>query len=950
MNSISTVDTFNSLVRNKYSRLSPEHQEHIAERGLLDNNWTEMTCYTTSAKNASGVLRYPAMSGGIMFGGYNNQYQFRPDTPWESENGKCPKYRTPMGGYDALLLRHLTDDRYWEPDYLKEACWKINGHPCLLLAEGGFKAIAGCSNGIPTIALLGVEMGLTGAKHNPENKRYLVPCIKKYAEAGLGFIITFDADATSNPDIHRAEKTLALTLKEYNVPVYTVTGHWNVEDGKGMDDFIQNKGIKAFRAILMKARSVDSESRDTGDKKTKKPPAPRETAALIAEQYGHQWKYDNEQKEWRVYSGKHWEKVEIGNFETLLMTVVDAKNIAYSSDAYLNDALALLTKLLREKHWGGADRRRFINFSNCVLDGSSGTTREHQPGDRFTSYLPFEHKPLAGDTSDALQALETNCPNINTWMRTAMRGDAKKIFKLLAIINGCLRFSFHGWQQFVHLIGAPGSGKGTFARLMEKVVGKDNTQPCSLESLKDGSTLASIIDKQLVVFGDERKPVGVESILRLTGGDSVNYREVYRPAANAYFYGLLLICSNDPIFMGNTTGLERRLCLVEFNNPIPKALRNPEMEASFDGEIASLIAIALAMPSSEVAQAIKGIGDAEIADFKATEWDMKVRMDSLAAFFEMELIVEDGASIRAGDLFDSYKDFCEEIKKPAMSLTTFSPGLEKLCTELHLPVVRDRSGRHVTFVGLRLRGKNDYHPTYSQELAALAGLNTPLAGLGAGLGAGLATIQCKGLQDLQDLSPNILGNSEITKETENEFQANQGKTEVKEVSPSSPASFASPLQDKGLSPAPSPASPANTSPSPATAQSKFRGEKLADEMREAIAKGSREDAKEVMERVAASGLQVRDFYNKALSEEEIVAMRALKNGDVTATMRTALAIGDSVEITFKSDYQGKKGEITDIGYGAKETDYYIQIEGEKVIVTVPVGSSDLVVFAHLRKL
>lgn len=121
-------------------------------------------------------------------------------------------------------------------------------------------------------------------------------------------------------------------------------------------------------------------------------------------------------------------------------------------------------------------------------------------------------------------------------------------------------------------------------------------------------------------------------------------------------------------------------------------------------------------------------------------------------------------------------------------------------------------------------------------------------------------------------------------------------------------------------------------------------------MRAAIAKGSREDAKEVMERVAASGMQVRGFYNKAFSEEEIVATRALKNGDVTPTMRTALAIGDSVEITLKSDYQDRKGEITDIGYGAKETDYYIQLEGEKVIVPIPVGSSDLVVFAHLRKL
>ncbi|MEG3967187.1 hypothetical protein QUA00_05965 [Microcoleus sp. T2B6] len=427
----------------------------------------------------------------------------------------------------------------------------------------------------------------------------------------------------------------------------------------------------------------------------------------MAEEYRPQWKYHEEQQTWRGWTGKCWEKIKPGPFKSLIVTTLDAKGVNYSGIEYVNNVIEMLKCYLREVYWQTWDKSRYINFENCVLDGDTLGTLPHSPGMGFTSYLPFPYQPLTGDLSDPLEALRVNCPSIHKFFRTAMQGDAKKIFKLLAIINSCLRFSFHGYQQFVHFIGVPGSGKGTCARLIEKVVGKDNTQPCSLDSLKDGSTIASIIDKQLVVFGDERKPVGVDSILRLTGGDSVNYREVYQPVASAHFYGLLLICSNDPIFMGNTTGLERRLCLVNFENAIPKHLRHSEMEASFDPEIGALIAIALSLPSSEVKQAIQGIGDAEIADFKAAEWDMKVRMDSLAAFFEMELIVEDGAQTRAGDLFDSYKDFCEEIKKPAMSLTTFSPGLEKLCTELHLPVVRDRSGRHVTFVGLRLRGKND---------------------------------------------------------------------------------------------------------------------------------------------------------------------------------------------------------------------------------------------------
>jgi hypothetical protein len=105
-----------------------------------------------------------------------------------------------------------------------------------------------------------------------------------------------------------------------------------------------------------------------------------------------------------------------------------------------------------------------------------------------------------------------------------------------------------------------------------------------------------------------------------------------------------------------------------------------------------------------------------------------------------------------------------------MSLTTFSPGLEKLCTELHQPVIRDRSGRHVTFIGLGLRRDEDEHPTYSQKLAVIAGQDSPNAGLDPGLDRGVSTMQGKGLQDLQDLTPNILENCQIS---ENKLSATE---------------------------------------------------------------------------------------------------------------------------------------------------------------------------------
>ncbi|MEG4317870.1 MULTISPECIES: hypothetical protein [unclassified Microcoleus] len=86
------------------------------------------------------MLGYPAKSPGIMFVGDGLQFQFKPDEPWQSADGKGkpPKYRSPVGEYDAFLPKHPADKGYWEVEQLKQACWKFNDHPYILITEGGF--------------------------------------------------------------------------------------------------------------------------------------------------------------------------------------------------------------------------------------------------------------------------------------------------------------------------------------------------------------------------------------------------------------------------------------------------------------------------------------------------------------------------------------------------------------------------------------------------------------------------------------------------------------------------------------------------------------------------------------------------------------------------------------------------------------------------------------------
>lgn len=767
--------------------LCPKHKSHIESRGLL-NEWSYANCRTVSADEASVYLGYAAKSGGILFLGFTTQFQFRPDKPWKSSGSKrAPKYRTPVGEYDAFLPQHPTDKNYWDTEKLRESCYRINDHPYLLITEGAFKAIAGCSHDLPTIGLMGISMGLTAKASDVQGQRYLIPTLESYARDGFGFIIAFDADAATNPSVLWEQRKLGRQLLKFGVPVRSVTAQWEPGtegETKGMDDFIQKKGIEEFRRMLVKSVSFEEWENnldtDEGQNFTEsKPPTPRQLARQIASDYGQIWKFDNETKTWRIWTGKHWERTEDGNFRTLLKTTIDARNIQYKGSSYITDVLSLLTDDLRVKHWDIWDRKRYIAFDDSVWDSLTGKILKHSPSMGFTSYLPYSYKPLTGTDASAIDILRNNCPNTYRWMNTAMQGDHQKILKLLAVINGLLKFRFFDLQMFVHLIGKPGSGKGTFIRLLQKIVGRENWKGCKLKNMDDGSTMASIIDKQLVACPDERTASGVDAILSLTGGDAVSYREVYKPASDAFFYGLLIVGSNNPIFVGDTTGLDRRLCLVHFDNPLPTVRRNSRIEAGMDAEISQLIAVALNLSDSTVSECIQGVGKNQIAEFKLQEWDMKVQTNSVAAHFDDCLIVDPTASTPTGKIYEHYKDWCGTALK-AVSHIKYPKMLSELCNDyLELsPVKWKRSGGRSWFEGLRFRTPGETSPTHSDSLSALipqnfptdTGCKTELNGVDTGLGRDSESLPDGNYSHLrgketQNCSENLESSSSLTEES-----------------------------------------------------------------------------------------------------------------------------------------------------------------------------------------
>ena len=730
--------------------------------------------------------------------------QFKPDEPILLPGEDKPsKYLTPSKKkgleHDAIALQHPSGVEYWQ-QVLDDASQPVP------VGEGVKKTGALMTCGFSALSVCGVEMGLIKGK--------LVKNLAAVAVPGRPIPIIYDADLLTKKEVQLALKKLAKVLIKQGC-IVTVAIIPAELDCKGIDDVLVTHGPEMVQKIMAEAQpyaqwlknlenQINSIAKtpDTGNERTaKKPPIPRDIAARVAEQYGHQLKYDDQQQTWRKWSGKHWEKMSIGAFGSWLKTTLDAKNVLYTGSAFLEDVRKLLEHDLRQLKWQFWDKSRYINFSNCVFDGAEAKTLEHSPGMGFTSLLPYEFKELIGNLSDVLEALRVNCPEVYNFFSEAMKGDPRKMLKLLAIINGILKYRFFDLQMLVHLVGAPGSGKGKFMRLCEKLVGALNTIACKLDRLSDGSTVASLIDKQLVVFPDERKPTGIDSILSLTGGDTISYRELYQPAASAHFYGCPMIASNKPIFIGDTTGLERRLCLVGFDNPIATDKRDHSLEAKLDAEIPALIAVALSMTDLAVTQAIRGTGANQIVEFKAKEWEMKTETDSIAAFFDSELVVDATASTETGRLYEAYKAFCEASGLSKFSIVKFPRILADLLADEKIPATRHQ-GRIAFFAGLRMRKKDDEHPTHSEHLSRLAGVGGVISGSLAGVGAGVEPLPDIHQRELRELDTifyqeikNDISEPPPIEKTESEIVKGKG------FSPSTPATPADALPVRDTTPA-----------------------------------------------------------------------------------------------------------------------------------------------------
>ena len=639
--------------------------------------------------------------------------QVKPDSPHiidpEKNPEKTAKYLTPSGTEPDAIFLAMPEPDYWQKVYDNK---DIPRH----WTEGGKKAGAGLSIGLATIALTGVWNWGKDGKLSPE--------VDKWVEFDTVHCIEFDSDYAKNPSCRAAILKFAKLIEAKGAIPLIVT--WDSKY-KGMDDFIKEEGEDAFKEAIANAKTIEewekqfdnTEDESDGRSKEKKI-KPSVLAWELAEAYRDKLAWNNENKTWMRYGVDMdgvW-SVESNEFiESMVRCELDNRGIDNYSFSHISNIYKLLRTHLIVRNW--VEARNYLPFQNGVLEISTGKLLPHSPSYRLTWQLPRQHNPLA---------TSWNC--ISDFLDHLTGSNAKLKNLLICFCNAVLK-GRHDLQKFLHLIGLGGTGKGSFARLIESLIGSQNVHITTVDEwCNNRFEGANAYRKRLVLFPDEDKATGkLGKFLSLTGEDGVRNEEKGIKAFNYKYEGMVLVLSNIPIFTGDSASrVKRRAITVPCNNQVP-VIKRRNLGKDFEPELAAFTNYVLSIPDETVTRTLLGLE--EIPECTLEFWENRIRVDSIASWINTHVIYDQSVITSVGSdrnegsdgstprtLFGSYNQHCRAVGDMPKSHKNFSPDLLELCrTVLGWEVERKVTATGKFIKGIRLRTDNDGDiPTHDYTL------------------------------------------------------------------------------------------------------------------------------------------------------------------------------------------------------------------------------------------
>lgn len=522
--------------------------------------------------------------------------------PSEGKDGKSYKYLAPRGIGDVIYTPPVpksirkkigalygvdvpSDGSFWD--------WARQDNLIELdVTEGGKKSLRCLSEGVVAVSLYGCTCGVESSGNDSSwqhGNHSLKDSFSGFNFQDRGVVISLDKDIKASAKKTVRIATRALRDAFENAGAVTAVRKWRVRSGKGVDDIPQKVFNESWEDALLQLEKEFEKRESTEKGKKRKLLSANEYAQKISDYYQGGLVWNSEHRCWRVYDAGSgvWKFAHEDRISEMVLANLRAKTDGVFGKRLVDDVRGLVSYGLITHQW--KERQGILPFQDGVVDIATGNFELHSSANYLTWVLPRSYNTDVDDGGNG------GWDNIWRWLNEAWQpSDVEKLLCFAAAVIR-KRYDLH---RFLYLIGTGGSGKGTFTRLLESVVGDRNIWTGRIQNLENENHCARLLGKVLAVFSDQDKVTGtLQPFKMLTGGDTLSGKHLYKDSFDFKYEGLCIVTANDNTFISAARWLERRAIVIECNYKPKKQIN---LDSLFADEISAFTKYLLTIPDAEI--------------------------------------------------------------------------------------------------------------------------------------------------------------------------------------------------------------------------------------------------------------------------------------------------------------------------------------------------------------
>lgn len=332
-----------------------------------------------------------------------------------------------------------------------------------------------------------------------------------------------------------------------------------------------------------------------------------------------------------------------------------------------------------------------LNVANGTVDLRSGELRAHRREDRITRISPVEYDPQAG------------APVFEAFMEQIL--PSKDVREFVQKAAGYSTTGDVSEQCMFINYGTGANGKSTFQEVLSAALG-DYAMSTPTETLlaKPAGDIPNDVARLkgahcvLASEPEEGRRLDESLVKKLTGGDTITARFMRAE----YFdfeptHKIWLSTNHRPPSRDTSHAFWRRIRLIPFTVTIPEEDQDRHLSEKLDAELPGILAWIVA---GCLSWQHEGLEPPE--EVTAATQEYREEMDVLASFIADCCTVHEHASAQAQQLYNAYRQWCEDNGERPLSGKRFSQQLTERGFE------REKNGRVIyRGIGLLYEGGDD---------------------------------------------------------------------------------------------------------------------------------------------------------------------------------------------------------------------------------------------------